>query len=464
VDNFFVDPDTTTLRDAGYILRKRRLPAWLASKQLGIEEEKLLGLAKKQQGGDRSFTDTTPRDPYPREVEMVEYTEVWSRIGVGHVLASNDDELKDLTEALESLGSYVWLAIAEGADVPLNLHEDLLINSTEKLRAAMEWPVATYGEVSDPWPCTVLDFRPNTDNAWAKSPLEPGLPLQVFIDHLYAYLMSRVIRSAKTVIVVPEDADPRLVSALESQKDLVVTRVATKELSDVMLDKLYAVIDIPPLKADVWELLKMVEGAFRMAVGLDPFLYGAQPETEPRSAATVTQRHQSSSMRANQMSRDVERWLATVSKKEGLLTRLHVGPESVSRIFAEPYDPKTKQAGPLTGMWQQLLNTDDPDEAARDYLYSIVSGSGKPRDKETETQATTMLAQTILPVMLQVGAKREALGDPNAFSGYNSLLDRIAKGFDTDLTAFRLNPAPQVIHPAQGQEENVDSQQAPGPA
>lgn len=459
VDNLFIDPDATTLRDAGYILRKRRMPAWLASRQLGIDETKLLGLAKKQaQTGVTSLEIS--RDQQPREVEMVEYTEVWSRIGIGHVMISGNDTLKPLNDALESLGAFVWLAIAEGADEPLNLHEDLLINSPDKLRATMEWPLQTYGEVADPWPCTLLDFRPNTDNAWSKSPLEPGLPLQVFIDHLYAYVMSRTVRAAKVVVIVPDDADPRLITALESGRDLVVTRISTKELSEVMLDKLYAIITIPELKMEVWTLLDRLEYAFREAVGLDQFLYGSKPETEPRSAQTVTTRNASASIRAKQMARDVERWTERIARKEGIITRLHVGPEVTSRLFGEQFDPKRGMIGPLSGMWSQLLNTQDPYEAARDYTYSVVSGSGRQRDQSTEMQATMMIAQTVLPGLLQILAK---MGDVGGIQNiYNSFMDRISKGTGADLTSFRIQ---EPVPPApQGPQGNAEPQQSPGPA
>jgi hypothetical protein len=151
VDNYIVDPHTTTLRDAGYIGRKRTCPVWLASRRLGISETKLLAVAKRQEIGQSSWSEAPPSaDIFPGDVEMVEYYEIWSRIGIGHVMVSGNDTLKNLNEALDSLGPFVWLAIAEGSEAPLNLHEDLLIDSPDRLRAALEWPLATYGETADP--------------------------------------------------------------------------------------------------------------------------------------------------------------------------------------------------------------------------------------------------------------------------------------------------------------------------
>ncbi len=425
VDNLFIDPSSVTLRDAGYIIRRRLEPAWLISEKLGINQQKLVDMSKRIENDPRSTS----------EVDMVEYYEVYSRIGSGARLAQSRDPLKDVQESLDSAGEYMWFIIMEGADYPLNLDPDVILGDATMARQAVQWPVATYGDIVDPWPCSILDFFPNVTDPWATSPLRSGLPFQVFLDHLYGYVVSQARRSTRQVVVVPDHIDKGLISAIEGEQDFCVVPVSVQQTSD-LAKELYHVITFPGVPEHIWQLISMVEERFDRAVGLDPVLYGAQPTRQIRSASEAKMRYQAATGRAQFMAERVEDWMGVIATKDGLLTRLHVPFTQIARYFDEPVvageDGNPVPGGPLSMLWGQAISTPDPLAASQDFMFDIVAGTAQRKDKEQQQSAAMTIAQTLMPVALEAAAKT---GD---YGMFNRVLERLSNAYELDLGMFRM--------------------------
>jgi len=458
VDNIFIDPSAITLRDAGFIFRKRRLSSWLASRQLGIEENRLLQMCQRQ----LEKQEDEPKTDLP----IVEYYEVYSRIGSGAFMADPEDPLRDVQEALDELGPHVWFAIAPGAEYPLNLDPEVIQGSPDRLRAAVEWPIATYGDMINPWPMSVLDFYPHISDPWARSPLQAGLPYQRFLDDLYGYLMSQAVKSARLVFIVPDHTDASLERALQGGSSVEVVKVSTTAVSDFARE-LYHIVEMPPVKPDLWNLITTVNDHFARAVGLDPVLYGSQPDTQPRSAAEVQIRYRAASGRAQNMADQVEEWMSSVAQKEGLLTRLYIPYTQTAQLFGEPLLSAEEgqpplPGGPLTQTWASVINTNDPIGAGMDFHFSVLSGSGRRKDKEQQIQGAMFIAQTLLGPAIQAAAKT---GD---FSMFNRILERLSNAMDLDLSLFRMEPqqavptTPTVEGESNGPKVDATSSQTSG--
>ena len=449
VDNLYIDPSATTLREAAYVIRRRRTAAWLLAEHLGVDEERLI---------EKCTRTIDLRDRvWQADLPIIEYYEVYSRIGAGTRLAYPDDQLREWQDALDELGPYIWLVIAQDAEYPLNLDPDLLQGSVDRLRQAVEWPVPTYGDSVHPWPFSVLDFLPHTNSPWARSPLAPGYPIQQAINELYYYIVEKARRSARMVLVVPSYVDSALIDALNTDESFVVVPIDQKQATD-LTQQLAQPITLPPISMDLWNILKDMEQQFAKAVGLDPGLYGAQPPTQPRSAAEVQIRQQAASGRANAMAERVEDWMSRVAMKEGMLSRLHVPFTQMAPLFYEPVlqtpDGMPMPGGPLSWIWATQITTTDPFHAADNFHFQIVSGSGRRKDKQQQAQAATFLAQTLLPSIAQAASKT---GD---YTVVNRVLERLANALDMDLTLFRF-PTPAEGEPY-GHQVDSESHQTPG--
>lgn len=436
VDNLLIDPTAVTLRDAGFIVRKRRIASWLAADMFGIDERRIIEMAGAGRNPELDI-----------DIGMVEFYEVFSRIGSGVALTSTDDELREWKDALEALGPYQYYAIAKSGDHPLNVDPEK-IHTSEDLSRATEWPVQTYGDMLNPWPASFLDFYPNTGNPWARSPVEPGLPMQVFLDHLYAYVMSQARRATKTVIVVPDHVDTRFLTALRDQDtDYEVVPLNRQQVNDIAKE-LYHIIRFPEAPREIWEIISLCEMRFNRAVGLDDILYGAQPDKQIRSAAEAQIRFNQASNRAQAMAETVEHWMSMVASKDGILTRLHVPYTQMATFFMEPLvqgpDGTPMPGGPLTSIWSQAVTSNDPIEAGADFWFQIATGSAVRKDKAHQMQMSQFIAQTLLPVAMEVSSKT---GD---FTMFNRILERLTNALDVDLSLFRIEQNQMMAMPGGG--------------
>ncbi|MDZ7378496.1 MAG: hypothetical protein ONB06_04035 [candidate division KSB1 bacterium] len=430
VDNFLVDADARTLTDCGFVVRRRIEPPYVAQERLGLTNEETEQLVSNSA---RRRLRTLEDVQVAREMgKYAEYYEVYSRIGIGRALDLANEDLRNLKEALDSLGAHVWLVLAEGFDYPINLrHLKDSQPSQSELQRALEWPIALWGDPVDPWPCTVLDFMPNIDNPWATSPLEAGLPMQVFLDHIYAYIMGRARLAARTIVVTSRAMDPRLHEKLLDSGDYEVVTISQEQIDDIQ--KMYNILQLPAISGEVLQLIPMVERAFERAVGLDALLYGAAPRPTPRSAQEVMVRQQFLHTRPNDYADCVERWSSRAAAKEGVATRLYINSEVVAPVFGEL--PTAAQSSPALSLWDDAIFTDDPIEAAAEYTFSVVEGSGRRKNREALAQIAQSIAQTF-------GSQAVQLLSAGNVEPYNKIVALMGEALDTDLSAFMMAPQP----------------------
>ncbi len=461
VDNLFCDPDARTWRDVGYVIRRRVSTLYEAQLRLGLPDE----VAERLPGP--SALTAVPEDFIIAEANRgtslvvgdktrpVVYYEVYSRVGIGHYLAPGD-ELDKVRGALDQLGRYVMLILAEGIPYPLNLRPDMLNGTTAELSRALEWPIPIYGDPLDPWPCTVLDFIPETDSPWAISPLEPGIPFQVFLDQLYGYIMERSFQSARTIIVTSRELEPMVAEKLTSSQPIEIVSVPQDVL--MTLRDAIAPIDLPPVKADIWHVVQFIERAFERAVGLDPLVYGAAQRPAPRSATEVEIRHQFLTSRPNEMADTVERWQSRVAAKEGIASRMFIGPTQIMPVLGETED--TSYDSMAIHLWQKYVVEPDPYKAAAELEFDVVSGSGRRINKQVLTDIAMNIVQHLTPIAMKIA-------ESGNVEPFNKLIKFLSLALDTDLSEFMLMPPqPQPVPPATGEQHVPGTNQPPasGPA
>lgn len=441
VDGLFIDPDARQWRDAGYIFREQTWPAWRLADVFGIDEDKLRAA---QRGGDEKTI--TPAAPQAADEVSDECTwfEVWSRIGTGARLWHAGETLRDAeqarADALDQVGHYVYLAVLPGLDYPLNVTPELWETGTAgAIAAELRWPIPFHDDRTNPFPCTRLDFYPNVDNPWATSPLYPGISQQVFLDHVYSFLMTRLRTTSRDIIITAKMLEEAVRRAIAQGLDQVVVAAETDQVAEI--DKLVHILQFPTLNNDMWRVLEYVERSFEMATGLDPFLYGSQPQRQIRSSHESQVRELHLSNRPRDMADAVRNWSSQIAKAEGQLTRMYVRPRHVAPLFREPVTDDPVQYGPLSALWAAMVNTDDPGEAVADLHYTVEASGGRPKNKQTQMQNLQMIGQNIQPML-------EAYAARGINAPWNNFMDILAEVYEIPLDRLKL----PEFQPAEEQE------------
>lgn len=463
VDDLLIDADAEQLRDAAFVIRRRRRSAWRVAEEFGIPVKDLRGREQSSSqeaardvlddfGDEDTVAGTTNDNPRGKNGDIVTYYEVYSRAGLGQHFRGASSDMQSLAGELESLGRNIWLVIMPGVDYPLNLPPSSLPPSgtPAELAARLSWPIPYHDDYFSPWPFSPLDFYPQAEAPWATSPLEGALPLQIFLDHFYSFMMGRCRRTGRDIIVASQALEEKLKDALISGADHTV--VTTTGEPGVELKKLIEILQFPPLTVDVWQIARMVERAFEQQTGMDPLLYGGAGETQMRSATEAGAREAHVSSRPDDFADCVERWHCEVARKEAFASRLYVGPELVAPLFNEPspdpsndpaYDPSTDESwmGELTRMWASLVNTDDPVAAGAEMTYTVAAGSARRQNKAKLQADAQMLVQTEVPTYTQYGFTTGNFGPLNALNA------KLGQAFDIEIPPLPSIPPP----PPEGQ-------------
>lgn len=437
VDNLLIDADCVQLRDAGFIMRKRRMQAWKIAQLYEIDVATVRGNYASH------MNEAASR---PEDADVCEFFEVWSRMGVGHRLVGASQEMKDQYDALESLGPNVFLAVMPGVDHPLNLPPEALIgpDAVQEAERRLDWPIPYYADMENPWPFSAMDFYPDQESPWATSPLEAALPLQEWLDHAYSFLMSRVKRSCKDLVITSEELSEAFNAAMEAGLDL--EHVKFKGDPGTELEKLIHVVKFPEVNRDLPMVISMVERAFEQATGMTALMYGGEGQRQMRSGAEANIREAHTTSRPDDMADCMEQFMGRVGAKEAVAARLYVVPKTVAPLFGESrISPETNDFpedsaetwGPLTMAWSSLVNTADEREAATEMAYSVEAGGGRRKNKQKQIADVQAITQG-----LQVAVQ---LANSGAVPQANTLLEFIGQAYDIPLgAAMWLPPEPGV--------------------
>jgi hypothetical protein len=421
VDNLLIDSDCRKLREAGFIIRKRQQVSWKIA-SLWSEDVKNIR-ANAQTAMSRASAsanhDTTNNS------DLATYYEIWSVMGIGDKLVNApDDMLSDgaLATAFEQIGLYVHFAIMPGVDHPLGMDSEKINTFAEnpaallqELKGLLAWPIATYGNTTNPWPVKCIDFKPQVGCPWPRPILEPALPLLRFIDTIYQGLMVRAEKIGQIVTVTSQALEEAVKTALKGREQMPVVAISEADVGKALKEYL-DFIQFPETNKDVFTILQLADSAFREMTGLDESWAGASPQTQERSAKASGIRQAGLSRRPDEYADKVEAWGSEVSEGEAIAARLLLSAETVSFLFGEKImDPVTgKEAegdipnpvyGALTSFWmneESGVTTNDPWIAAAECEYTIEAGSGRRRNKqlqqENAQQLYTMLGQQVFSI------------------------------------------------------------------
>jgi len=454
VDGLLIDPDCEHYRDAAWIARRRRASAWRLAKTYNVPAAKIRKSHASHTASNASSLagkDSPFEDRKDDTCDVVEYFEVFSRFGAGAQFPGADKELGGIGKALETLGPYVYLVIVPGMKHPLNMQpEHLDVEDTEaEAKIRLEWPLPVY-ESFDPWPLTRLDFTPNTHDPWATSPLQGALPLLVFLDHAYSWMMGRIRASSRDIILCARELDELLTDAIESGVDQKIVMIAKSELEQI--EKYVHVLQFPEIKAEFWNVISKVEQAFERASGMSALLYGEGGGRQMRSAAEADIREGHAVSRPEYMAECVEEAMSLVAAKEAAITRMFVPPPF--ELFGEmrPNGDVPDATTPMSLYWSALINTDDPAEAVGEFAYQVEAGTARRKNKQAQAADMSMLTNTLMPVEVQAW---QTTGDP---TGPNALIDLMGQTINRPVAGMMLPDMRQQMADAAAMQQPVEEE------
>jgi hypothetical protein len=447
--NVIFDPDATSIEDAGYIMLFRRESVVNFANYWGLDPDEVRGNASSQLNrvSSSDFNNLRTHDRHMGEnsretqenYDVIEYYEVFSRIGLGHKLKGASDEVKVVASAMEDLDDHVYLCIADGYDWPVNLPPPTVIDPElhEEIKLRLAWPVELFGDTENPWPFSFVDAIPGEDNPYPVPPLEAAMPLQVFMDLAYAWTMERGKTAGRVVGIgdesIPEVVQKGLVDGFD--QEIIFAKMNNKDIKT-----LFQLVEFPAVPNGLPEILSLVKQAWVESTGLEPLMYGGGGMPQMRSAEEAAVRDAKVTSRPDDMAAEFQRAHSRVAAKEGAGLRLYTKPEAVAPIFEEPpiniledgtVDAASVWHSPLTTAWAWFVNTNNPYLAASEFRYTIEAGHGLRRNKAQQIQNTQMLVNMLLPAFIQMIS--QGIAEP-----YNNLIQLLGKTYELPLETLML--------------------------
>ncbi len=464
VDNLVIDPNAAMLRSATWIARRRRRPVWKVAREFAYPEHKLRKFAKSGHHRPNEDVDDDNQSYASRPDsanEMVEYWEIYSACGMGHRFYGIQNREPESYQALEELGDHVYLAIVPGLDEPLNLHAGVMGSPDVKAEIGkrLAWPVKWHADKVHPWPFTELDFRFRNNCVWPLSNLAPALPLQMFLNLAYSFMMGRLKTTCCDTIVCSQALEGALQDAIRDPVDRQV--VAIKDSGMGAADdvkKMVHVLQYPPVNNDLYTAISVAEQAFDKATALVDLLYGVQGPRQMRSSAEAQIKQQNMTSRPDAMADQFEDFMSRVAGKEAFATRLHVSaPVTLfgEEQYGQPGSANPFGAGPLTTAWSMLINTPDAARAALEMSYSVEAHSGRKPNKQRQIENI----HNAMPIVMQPFLNYyQMTGDPRPF---NAIIRRWGEAADMDTVEMMLPPLMPQMAPGQGPPPSNPGQQQP---
>ena len=421
VDNLLIDPDAETIDDAMFIIRKRMAPIWEVSEKFGIPEKEIKANIESwtSQGSTKGLDGEDYKRHNNRANDSVCYYEIYSKMGVGHLLSGVKTELK---KALDRLGKFVYLVVAPGMEYPLNLSQKLLESapSDDVLIEATSWPVPFWEDGE--WPFTPIAFHKVPRCPWPQSHMKPAMGELKFLNWAYSFLASKIGTTSRDFLACPKSVAEEFKDAILYGKDLELLEI--EDIHGKKIEEVISFLQHPQFNGDIWKVISAIETNFEKRIGLNELAYGIS-QKQIRVAADAEVRQNANQIRPQDMANIVEEAATKVAQKEAIAARWLLSRKDVEPIL-----------GPTAALlWETYIENASSLRVALELDYRVEAGQARKPNKEKEVQNMQTAIQTVLPVLIQTGNYQSA----------NALIQDWARSIDiVEPERYALQPpAPQ---------------------
>lgn len=451
VDNLFIDPDCKILREAKWIAKKCCRPVWEVERMYQLQPGTLksnanstnaVGEAMAAKGDGVNQAGTT--------ADLITYYEVYSKCGAGGRLSGSgaDGVPVELRAFLDAFGDNVYLVIAEGNDLPLNISPQVMATpdafgqASQLVAQALSWPTPFWADGA--WPFVPIYFHDIPEDPWPMSHLAPGIGELKFLNWMFSYLAGKVRITCRDFIAVDQSAAEDLVNTILHGTDLSLIKI--KKSAGKSIDQIVQFLQHPNFNGDLYKVADLIMDLFRHRVGLTELMYGTSSASF-RSAAEAQAKRDQMNVRPDDMANKVEDAMSQVARQEALAARWHLQPQDVAPVMGT--------VG--TMLWGQYVVPSNPAEILFQLEYRIEAGSARKPNKDRDAANLQQAVQTFLPFYQQVAMTGLQLGVPQFVQPFNTLVAMWAKTNDFQGEGLLL-PVPQpgmpIMPPPQPQENS----------
>lgn len=435
--DLLIDPDATGLHDALYIMRTTVAPFWEVERKFGLPYGSLRGKGVYESQTSQAESTSIRHSQHLRNrgaaKDLIEYTEVWSKMGVGARLPGMDSPL--LRSFDEVLGDYCYIAIMDGVDYPLNAPSNRVSMSLdEDIVKMFQWPIPYW--LDSRWPCAILDFYRRPKFAWPIAPLGPGLGELMYLNVFISHLAGRIRSSTRDFIAVLESASAHLEPVLRGGSDLAILKIPGifKDVKNAV-----SFLQQPQVNADAWHIIDRIMVLFEKRVGLNELMYGLSA-TQSRSATDAEAKREATSIRPDYMAGKVEEWMAEAADMEKFCAWRFVEGQNISELVGH--------TGSM--MWDHYITNAEPESVVRQMRCRIEGNSARKPNRQKQVQDINSVLGVLFP---EFSKQADVTGDT---SSINALIEKWAEALDMDPEGLLMGER----IPWQAEQENSPEQQA----
>lgn len=320
IDDVVIDPTAKRPKDAYWVAVRRRLPRWELEKEYE-EAENFEGESKDtiadgvSDDSDRKLTDEvkgSELDEEETEEDLVTFYEIYSRMGIGWRGADLDEEIG----TPDDQQNYRKIVIVDGHPKPLFVGR---------------WESSLY--VDEVWPFTFLDLTPTKNSLWPVSLMKAALPSQRAVNLLTSIALEKAKQHAREIYAVSGQLDPDSRERILQGGMSVAIDVKGNGDPNLTIQQLIQRWEGGQISPEIREQINFHLGQIGEITGLLPILKGQSSEQQIRSATEADIKDRNARSRLQDLSEIVEDWSTRVARNEGLLCRLELKWNEVSKIL-----------------------------------------------------------------------------------------------------------------------------------
>lgn len=480
IDNFVCDPDAERFDDAMWVARKRCWPVWQVEQHFNLPSDVLQG--HKESLNARAENDSRladGEDNYDRKVggtnDTVEFYEIYSRMGLGGRLKGMPEEHR---EVLDSFGDYVYLAVCKGYKYPLNApaylfkesmseDQDTSDSALEELEANLQWQTPFWMDETWPWPFALLNFHYRPNKLYPMGHVTPAIGELTALDWIASFAITSARNNSRMIIGVDSELDDKGRDVLESGASFSI--VDTQNPSGKSIDQMVSVLKFPNVNSDLWKAQDDCERRWEQRTGANAILYGAQPETQPRSSAEVQLKQQNSTARLDDLNQQQTEFSSRCARMEAIAAAIHLHPKHFALLVGEP-EPTTQitesetgekmavlvGAGPLTQLWNRAVFSRDLRKVVGEFAYTIEEGTSTRPDKAQKISNIDQSAQYVVPMFTEIF---KMTNDPSQLNAWMRIWAESRDVEDINALMVRPLPPPPAPPPGPPQQQQGPPQQ-----
>lgn len=310
IEDVVIDPDAKRPKDAYWIALRRREPRWKLEKEFKkIDLPESLPADTLVDGTEGSPAAAAPADDEDETDELVTFYEVYSRMGIGWRGA----------EAPEG----------DTPDDQIDFRKVVFVPGFETPLYVGKWESDLY--VDGVWPLTFLDLTPTKNTLWPVSLLKAALPSLRAVNFLTSIALEKAKQHAREIYAVSSSFDD------ETRERIVnggPSEVVTIEARDGLpLNQLIQRWESGQISPEIREQINFHLNQIGEVTGLLPILKGQSSEQQIRSATEADIQDRNARSRLQDLSERVEDHATRLARNEGLLCRLGLSAEEVSRYL-----------------------------------------------------------------------------------------------------------------------------------